>query len=109
PYDSGIWKEKYPRLSKILFDFEKYNDPDFPINPTYSIVSGNVIIDRNGSLGLIAQSVYDYSTVENNPVYHSAEEAGLDPKTWTLAPDSPVFSQIPEFAPLPVAEMGRKK
>ncbi|MBR5445935.1 MAG: right-handed parallel beta-helix repeat-containing protein, partial [Clostridia bacterium] len=65
PYDSGIWKEKYPRLSKIQFDFEKYDDPDFPINPTYSTVSGNVIIDRNGNLGLIAQSVYDYSTMEN--------------------------------------------
>lgn len=106
PFDQGIWKEKYPRLSKIIFDFDKYNDPDFPVNPTYSTVSGNVIIDGEGKLGRIAQSVYDYSTVENNPVYTTAEEAGLDTENYTFGEDSPVFAQIPDFENLPVDKMG---
>lgn len=109
PYDKGIWKEKYPLLSKILFDFEKYNEPDFPINPAYSEVSGNIIIDAQGSMGRIAQSVYDYSKVENNPVFTTAEAAGLDMASCTFAPDSPVFAELPDFENLPVAEMGLKK
>ena len=109
PYDSGIWKEKYPLLSSIVFDFDRYDDPDFPVNPTYSTVSGNIVIDKNGNLGRIAKSVYDYSTVENNPVYTSYEEAGLDPETCSFAPDSPVFREIPDFINLPVDQMGLKK
>ena len=109
PYDSGIWKEKYPLLSKIIFDFAKYDDPDFPVNPTYSVVSGNVIIDAGGNLGRIAQSVYDYSTVENNLVYTSTEEAGLDPETFQFAAESPVFAALPAFDNLPVHEMGLKR
>ena len=54
PYDQGIWKEKYPLLAKIILDFDKYDDPDFPVNPAYSTVSGNVIIDAEGKLGRIA-------------------------------------------------------
>ncbi len=107
PYHQGIWKEKYPLLSKIIFDFDKYDEPDFPINPTYCSVQDNIVIDAEGRLGRIAKSVYTYSTVENNPVYTTAEEAGLDTGTWQFAPDSPVFTAIPDFVNLPVDQMGR--
>ena len=107
PYNQGIWKEKYPLLSKIISDFDKYDDPDFPINPTYCSVQNNIVIDAKGRVGSIAKSVYTYSTVENNPVYTTAEEAGLNTDTWTFAPDSPVFAAIPDFVNLPVEQMGR--
>ncbi len=109
PYKEGIWLEKYPLLSKIITDFDQYDDPDFPINPTYSFVRRNVIIDGEERLGRIAQSVYDYSTVENNPVYKTAEAAGLDTETWQFAEDSDVYRVIEGFQNLPVAEMGRLK
>lgn len=107
PYNEGIWKEKYPLLSRILFDFDKPDEPDFPINPTYSSVQGNVIIHAEGKLGFIAKSVYTYSTVKDNPVYTAPEEAGLDTETWQFAPDSPVFAALPDFMNLPVEQMGR--
>ncbi|MBQ4605085.1 MAG: hypothetical protein IJB15_00175, partial [Clostridia bacterium] len=107
PYHQGIWKEKYPLLSKIIFDFDKYDEPDFPINPTYCSVQNNIVIDAEGRLGRIAKSVYIYSTVENNPVYTTVEAAGLDTGTWQFAPDSPVFAAIPDFVNLPVDQMGR--
>ncbi len=107
PYNEGIWLEKYPLLSKIITDFDRFNEPDFPINPTYSFVRRNVIIDGEERLGRIAKSVYDYSTVENNPVYQSAEAAGLNTETWQFDADSPVFAAIENFVNLPVSEMGR--
>lgn len=109
PYDQGIWKEKYPLLSKIVYDFDKYDDPDFPINPTYSSVKGNIIIDKDGNLGLIAKSVYTYSSVTDNPVYSTEEEAGLHPDTWQFGDDSPVFKMFQGFENLPVDQMGRIK
>jgi len=109
PYDQGIWKKKYPLLSKIICDFDKYDDPDFPINPTYSSVKGNVIIDKEGNLGLIAKSVYTYSSVTDNLVYSTEEEAGLHPDTWQFTDDSPVFKMIQGFENLPVDQMGRIK
>lgn len=107
PYAEGIWKEKYPLLSKIILDFDKCDDPDFPINPTYCSVQNNIVIDAEGRMGRIAQSVYTYSTVANNPVYTTATEAGLDTETWQFAPDSPVFQAIPDFVNLPIDQMGR--
>ncbi len=109
PYKEGVWLEKYPLLSKIITDFDQFNDPDFPINPTYSFVRRNVIIDGEERLGHIAQSVYDYSTVENNPVYKTPEAAGLDTETWQFGEDSDVFRAIEGFQNLPVAQMGRLK
>ena len=53
--------------------------------------------------------MYDYSTVENNPVFTTTEKAGLDTENYTFAPDSPVFAQIPDFENLPVADMGLKQ
>lgn len=107
PYREEIWKGKYPRLANILTDFEKRDDPDFPANPAYSSVQNNIIIDAKGRLGLIADSVHTYGTVENNQVYTTAEEAGLDTETWQFAEGSPVFNAIPDFVNLPVDQMGR--
>lgn len=107
PYNEGIWKEKYPLLSKIILDFDKYDDPDFPINPTYCSVQNNIVIDEKARLGLIADSVYTYSTVENNQVYTTPEEVGLNTETWQFAADSPVFAAIPDFVNLPIDQMGR--
>lgn len=108
PYDTEpVWLERYPRLSKIIKDFGKYDDPDFPINPAYSLVSGNIVINAESSLGKIWQSVYDYSTVDNNHVYASDGAAGFDRQTGLFGADSPVFEVLPEFENLPIAKMGR--
>lgn len=108
PYDTeAVWRQKYPRLSKIITDFTKCDAPDFPINPSYSEVSGNIIIHAEKSIGAIAKSVYEYSRVENNLIYLSDEEAGFDREKMDFSADSPVFEAIPEFTNLPVEQMGR--
>jgi len=95
PYTSEIWTKKYPTLAKIKTDFAEYDDPDFPINPTYSVVRNNVIIDEAEKPVWCAESVYTYSTVENNPVYKTAEEAGFDPVTKKFVPEREGFPAIP--------------
>ena len=108
PYNiEANWIQKYPRLAKVITDFTRYDDVDFPINPSYSEVSGNIIIHTEKNFGEIARSVYDYSKVENNLICQNDEEAGFDRKTMKFAEDSPVFAAIPEFMNLPIEQMGR--
>ncbi len=78
PYKSKVWSEKYPKLSCVTTSFENPDDPNFPINPAYSVVKNNVIINKDARFGQIANSVYKYSLIGENHVYHSCEEAGFD-------------------------------
>ena len=108
PFDTEeIWKQKYPRLAKIITDFTKCDEPDFPVNPSYSEVCDNIIIHTEKLLGAIYESVYEYSCVENNLIYSSESEAGFDTEKMRFTEDSPVFEALPEFVNLPIEQMGR--
>ena len=103
PYLSEPWRKKHPSLSRLKTDFSDPDDPDFPINPTGSVVTDNVIIHPEGKLGRVADSVYRYGTVERNRVFRTPEEAGFDP-------DTLAFTRPPEdFPEIPLEKIGRNK
>ena len=81
PYKSEVWAKKYPLLSQVTTSFENPDDPNFPVNPAFSVVKNNVIINKDARLGQIAKSAYTYSTIGENHVFHSCEEAGFDIET----------------------------
>ena len=98
PVHSKPWKDKYPHLSRLLgFDGDP-DDPDFPCNPSGCRVCNNVMNNPNGELGLVVDSFRRYSTVEGNVV---AAEASAD---WLLGDP-----HVVGFAPIPVAEIGRRR
>ena len=101
PYRSDPWRAKYPSLSRLKTDFSDPDDPDFPINPTGSEVTDNIIVHPDGKLGWIADSVYRYGTVENNRIFRSVKEAGLDPVTLRFV------SPPEDFPEIPVEKIGR--
>jgi len=74
PYTSGVWAERFPKLAALVTDFSRPDDADFAPNPSYSVFEDNIVI--GGGESYIADSVYTYSTVGENPVYSSWEEAG---------------------------------
>ncbi len=102
PYKSELWAKKYPTLARVIKDFDKFNDPDFPINPANSVVENNVIINKDARFGWMAQSVYDYNDIGENYTYHNFEEANLDPDTLKFVAPRDGFPEIP------VDEIGRK-
>ncbi len=103
PYKSKIWSEKYPTLARVITDFERFNDPDFPINPANVVVENNVIINHDARFGWMAQSVYDYSSIGENYTYHSTDEADFDMTSLK-------FKHPREgFPDLPVEEIGIQK
>ncbi len=95
PRNSDIWAKKYPTLARISFDFGNMDDPDFPINPSYSVVENNIFINPAASCGYIAESVYTYGHVGVNHAYHSCEEADFDMETLHFRHPRPDFPEIP--------------
>lgn len=102
PVHDEPWVTKYPTLAKLIHDFDKFNDADFPINPANAVVENNIIINRDARFGWMAQSVYDYNHIGENYTYHSLEEADLDPDTLTFRHPREGFPEID------IAKIGRQ-
>lgn len=100
PYKSELWAKKYPTLARIITDFDKYDDPDFPINPANSVVENNIIINAEARFGWMAQSVYDYNSIGENHTYHDFDEASIDPISLTF------YNPRPDFPTIPINEIG---
>ena len=110
PYTEGIWAEKYPLLAQLNTDPDAdVNDPDHPINPSYSTVKNNVLISPGGAMFSVANSVFTFSQIEKFAQYATAEDAGWNAETFTLSPDSPVYTALPAFTEIPVDKIGRVK
>lgn len=95
PYTGEIWRKKYPSLAGVTTDFARAEDPDFPVNPANVVLENNIVIGPGGSLGEIAQSVYDYNEIGGNPIYSSPEEADFDMKELRFRHPREDFPEIP--------------
>lgn len=85
PRESGVWRKKYPSLTRLICDFSNPDDPDFPLNPAGSVVERNVIIHAEKSLGHIEKAVYRYSRIGENTIYYSAREVGFDKENFSFS------------------------
>jgi hypothetical protein len=65
PWQSEAWKAAFPQYQHYSQDYSDFDSPDFFPNPAYSIVANNTVL-RSNTLGNIRESVYRFSTVENN-------------------------------------------
>ncbi len=103
------WKSRYPRIADCHFNAEPDpDDPNFLVNPAYSSVKNNIVI-ASGGLYDVSDSVRKFSYVDENDLYESKTAAGYDEDAQNLSPDSPVYTEHPSFAPIPVADIGIRK
>ncbi len=110
PYKTDIWATAYPQLAKVTHDFSDIDNPYFAVNPAFSIIKNNIIVDRSGNVGAIADSVYTYSTVENNPCYLEIFNPGFvnfRGGNYLLKDNSPVLKKLTAFEQIPFGEIGR--
>ena len=74
-------------------------NPDFVLNPAYSDVSGNIIVNITGKIGEISDAAKKYSRIDDNFIYKMGKGKKLfndfENGDYTLknAPDG--FEQIP--------------
>jgi len=74
PYQEEIWSKKYPTLAKIKTDLNTdTEDIDFVVNPSYSNVCNNLLVDERESdeevMSLISDGAKKFSKIENNRIY----------------------------------------
>ncbi|MBQ7475516.1 MAG: S-layer homology domain-containing protein [Clostridia bacterium] len=82
PFRSGIWAERFPLLSKLVYDINEplpIDDPDCPFNPSYNELFGNAIIttpeslDGNDPVVLEEQPVRFATRIDETPIYTTNE------------------------------------
>ncbi len=110
PFRSEVWKMHYPDLARLTEDFSTPDDPEFPINPAYSVVSGNVILDKKASIGRISDAVYRYAKVDNNAIYSLNDDPGFVDAAngdYRFRSDADALAKLPGWEPIPFEKIGR--
>ncbi|MBQ6163024.1 MAG: right-handed parallel beta-helix repeat-containing protein [Clostridia bacterium] len=111
PWRGEIWQKAYPYTADWSLDYSDTENPNFIPNPANSKVSGNLIVQYEGSFGSADESVYRYSDLSGNAIYklNALKKLFVDPENgdYTLRDDAPVFDEIPGFEQIPISEIGR--
>lgn len=111
PWKTELWQRTYPQTAKINDNFDDKDNPDFAPNPSYSTVSGNLIINARKNIGSISDAANKYSDISGNAVLRLTKLNAVfnSPETgdYTLKENSEVYKLIPDFENLPIDEMGR--
>lgn len=111
PWQTDVWKEAFPQMSKISSDFSDRENPYFAPNPAFSDVSGNLFVTMICDIGMISDAANKFSNIDDNAVFglQKLKKIFADPKNgdYTLKDNSPAFAEIPDFEPIPMAEIGR--
>lgn len=111
PWQSDAWQNAFPQYKRFSDDFSDVDNPGFAPNPAYSEIVGNVHINLFNIGGKIADSVYMFSTVKDNPTYYmsAASSIFVDYKNgnYNLKADSRIYKDVPGFEPIPIAQIGR--
>ncbi|MFE5320375.1 X2-like carbohydrate binding domain-containing protein [Paenibacillus sp. NPDC056579] len=100
PYQSDLWRERYPTLPDIL--------NDEPLLPKRNVVRNNAIVSSGAISGDVNRNM-QLGTFANNLTYADKNALGfVDPATgnFQLRNDSVIYTQIPEFQPIPFGEIG---
>lgn len=98
PWQSETWRKAYPQYDTYSDDFSNTDDPDFVLNPGHSSVTHNLLISYEGKIGDIADTVYKYSSVQDNAVFKLSKlrKIFVDPENgdYTLRSDAPIGFEI---------------
>ena len=94
PWQTETWLKAYPQYLRYSDDFNNTDDRNFVLNPGNSTVTHNLLISARGTVGDIADTVYQYSTVEDNPCFKLSQlkKIFVDPENgdYTVREDVPI-------------------
>ncbi|MGI6773241.1 MAG: right-handed parallel beta-helix repeat-containing protein [Acutalibacteraceae bacterium] len=114
PWQTDVWKEAFPQMSKISDDFDDVENPYFGPNPAFSVVSDNIVISKSPvpNIGSMNTFVTKFSTVEHNAVINFGAILSVFPnigkRDYTVNADSMFLYELTDdFYNLPLSEIGR--
>ena len=116
PWQTDVWKNAFPQMTRFSSDFSDTDNPDFVPNPAYSKFNGNVFFGTHSeeeTYAWLSKAAQKYSDLSGNAVYNAAEFSADDffvspgNGDFRIKENSPIREIIPDFEDLPVSEMGR--
>ena len=99
PYAEPPWSERYPKLVNIL--------DDEPMTPKHNVLRNNVLLNAGKLETRLAAAAKENGTLANN--IETTENPGFaDPQRldFSLRPNSQLATLVPDFKPIPVAQIG---
>ena len=99
PYKSEIWTKAFPGIENAISD-----DGKLDMN-NYIVATNNVLV--NSAAPTTSSEVAATATVKNNIIYKSNPGFyDMANRNYLLNPDAQVYTDIPEFTPIPFTRMG---
>lgn len=112
PWKSDVWQEAYPQYDNYIEDFEKCEEAGFVPNPGNSAVWGNLIFDKNKSVGNISEAAERFSDISENAVYSLGKLGKFftdaENGDYSIKDIAELNEIIPSFTEIPLEEIGRK-
>ena len=94
-----LWQNAFPQMARFSDNFDDPDNPDFVLNPAYSDVSGNIIVNIKGDIGRISDGAKTYSKIDDNFIYRMGRGKKLfndfENGDYTLKNAPNGFEQIP--------------
>ena len=111
PWQSAVWLEAYPQYENYIEDFTRSEEAGFVPNPGNSTVWGNLIFDKNKSIGNISHAAEKFSDISGNAVYSLGrlDKFFTDPENgdYTVKDIGALNEIIPSFTEIPLDKIGR--
>lgn len=96
------WGNRYPEIENTL-GYENIQDLNSAINPN-SKVEKNIILAKNGKIGVIADSSYKFGTINENFIYKLKDIGFKDYKNGNY---ELLNNELKDFVKIPYGEIGR--
>ena len=101
-YLSPLWRERYPRLAKVL--------DDQPLLPLGNVMRDNIFIDCEKPWAFAGNVKEDWLTRENNHEWSASDfpflPASANESTLDLTKLPEIWRKVPGFEPIPFEKIG---
>ena len=110
PWQSEIWQKELPQYKSMTDDIEQAESPQYIPNPA-CVVKGNLIVNKDKSLGDIYSAAYKFSDISQNELYSlgKMDELFVDAKNgnYNIKDVEKLKAKITEFENIPYEKIGR--
>jgi hypothetical protein len=110
PWQSEIWQKELPQYKSMTDDIEQAESPQYIPNPA-CVVKGNLIVNKDKSLGDIYSAAYKFSDISQNELYslNKMNEIFVDAKNgnYNIKDVEKLKAKITEFENIPYEKIGR--
>ncbi len=110
PWKTKVWQDAFPQYVKMTDDISQSETSDFIPNPA-SRVSGNLIFDKKGEIGVIFDDSYKFGDISANDIHYIKDIGkiftGFKDGDYSVSDFDALKKNLPDFEEIPLDQIGR--